>query len=175
MTRGDIYMMDFGIPFGSEPGFRRPVMIIQTDRKNLNKLNTKLVIPLTSNTLPAEFPGNVFITQNDSNLPKDSVALVHQTMTIDKKRLCDCVGRVNRAVLEKIESAIDYIYIKNKNLTKTMFEKRTSMCTFQHEFVFAKLDYLQHSRPPAGTIAHPDSIITRELCLNVPARMAEKL
>ena len=51
MTRGDIYMMDFGMPFGSEPGFIRPVIIIQSDKENLNRLNTKLVIPLTSNTL----------------------------------------------------------------------------------------------------------------------------
>ena len=48
MTRGDVYMLDFGVPYGSEPGYRRPVIIIQADKENLNGLNTKLVVPLTA-------------------------------------------------------------------------------------------------------------------------------
>ena len=48
MTRGDVFFVDFGIPFGSEPGYRRPVIVIQSDRENLDALNTKVVIPLTS-------------------------------------------------------------------------------------------------------------------------------
>ena len=47
MIRGDIYMLDFGIPFGSEPGYRRPVIIIQSNKENLNNLNTTIVVPLT--------------------------------------------------------------------------------------------------------------------------------
>ena len=43
MTRGDVYMLDFGIPFGSEPGMKRPAVIIQSDKDNLNGLNTKLL------------------------------------------------------------------------------------------------------------------------------------
>ena len=49
MIRGDIYMLDFGMPIGSEPGMRRPVVIVQSDKENLNNLNTKIVVPLTSN------------------------------------------------------------------------------------------------------------------------------
>jgi len=44
-------MLDFGIPFGSEPGRRRPVVIIQADKENLDNLNTKVIVPLTSNTI----------------------------------------------------------------------------------------------------------------------------
>ena len=58
MTRGDIYMLDFGIPFGGEPGRRRPVVIIQADKDNLYNLNTKVVVPLTSNTINADLRGN---------------------------------------------------------------------------------------------------------------------
>ena len=43
MTRGDVYMLDFGVPFGSEPGMKRPAVIIQSDKDNLNGLNTKIV------------------------------------------------------------------------------------------------------------------------------------
>lgn len=63
MTRGDVYMLDFGVPFGSEPGMRRPVVIIQADKENLNGLNTKVVVPLTSNTINADLKGNVFISK----------------------------------------------------------------------------------------------------------------
>lgn len=45
MTRGDIFMLDFGVPFGSEPGYRRPVVIVQSDKENLNNLNTTVVVP----------------------------------------------------------------------------------------------------------------------------------
>ena len=54
MTRGDIFMLDFGVPFGSEPGYRRPVVIVQSDKENLNNLNTTVVVPLISNTVHAD-------------------------------------------------------------------------------------------------------------------------
>ena len=109
MTRGDIYMMDFGMPFGSEPGFIRPVIIIQSDKENLNRLNTKLVIPLTSNTLLSDHLGNVFISKNESKLPKNSVALVHQIIVVDKSRLEEKVGKVSKHILLQIEQEIDYV------------------------------------------------------------------
>ena len=109
MTRGDIYMLDFGIPFGSEPGMRRPAIIIQADKDNLNGLNTKLVIPLTSNTINADLKGNVYIPKSDSGLSKDSVALVHQTIVVDKFRLEDKVGKCSSSILKLIEDEIDYV------------------------------------------------------------------
>ena len=87
MTRGDIYLFDFGIPFDSEPGMCRPFVIIQSDKEILNGLNTKVVIPLTSNTINSTLRGNVFISKKDSGLSKDSVALVHQIIVVGKTRL----------------------------------------------------------------------------------------
>lgn len=109
MIRGEIFMLDFGIPFGSEPGYRRPVIIIQSEKENLNNLNTKLVIPLTSNTNLAEYEGNVFISKTESGLPKDSVALIHQMIVVDKFRLTENISKVKDSVLKKIENAIDYV------------------------------------------------------------------
>ena len=109
MTRGDVYMLDFGIPAGSEPGMRRPVIIIQSDKKNLNRLNTKIVFPLTSNTVNTELKGNVFIPKNESKLPKNSVALVHQIIVVDKSRLEEKVGKVSKHILLQIEQEIDYV------------------------------------------------------------------
>ena len=109
MTRGDVYMLDFGIPFGSEPGMRRPVVIIQADKENLNGLNTKVVIPLTSNTINANLRGNVFIPKKESGLPKDSVALIHQIIVVDKFRLEDKISKLPQNLLQKIETEIDFV------------------------------------------------------------------
>ena len=109
MTRGDVYMLDFGIPFGSEPGMRRPVVIIQSDKENLNGLNTKVVVPLTSNTINADLKGNVFISKKDSGLSKDSVALVHQLIVVDKMRLENKLVKLPKDILKKIEAEIDYV------------------------------------------------------------------
>ena len=109
MTRGDIYMLDFGIPFGSEPGRRRPVVIIQSDKENLNNLHTKVVVPLTSNTINANLRGNVFLPKTESGLSKDSVALIHQIIVIDKIRLEEKITKLPKNLLSKIEEEIDYV------------------------------------------------------------------
>ena len=109
MTRGDVYMLDFGIPFGSEPGMRRPVVIIQADKENLNGLNTKVVIPLTSNTIKADLRGNVFLPKRESGLSKDSVALTHQIVVVDKFRLEEKISKLPKNLLQKIETEIDYV------------------------------------------------------------------
>lgn len=66
-------MLDFDIPFGSEPGRRRPVVIIQADKENLNNLNTKVVVPLTSDTINADLRGTVFLPKNESGLSKNCI------------------------------------------------------------------------------------------------------
>ena len=109
MIRGDVYMLDFGIPYGSAPGMRRPVVIIQSDKENLNGLNTKVVIPLTSNTVNADLRGNVFLPKKESGLSKDSVALVHQIIVVDKQRLEEKIVKLSKNLLLKIEEEIDYV------------------------------------------------------------------
>ena len=109
MTRGDVYMIDFGIPYGSEPGRRRPVVIVQSDKDNLNALNTRIVVPLTSNTINADLRGNVFISKEESGLPKDSVALTHQVITVDKIRFENKLIKLSKEILKKIENELDYV------------------------------------------------------------------
>lgn len=102
MTRGDIYMLAFGIPFGSEPGMCRPLVIIQSDKENLNGLNTKVVILLTSNTINSTLRGNVFISKKDSGLSKDSVALVHQIIVVDKTRLETKLAKLPKDIKKRL-------------------------------------------------------------------------
>ena len=106
MIRGEIWWADFGIPFGSEPGFRRPILIIQEDAFNNSRINTVIVIPVTTNMLLNEAPGNVLIEKEKSGLPNDSVIVVSQITVIDKKRLVERVKKISNSMMNKIDDGI---------------------------------------------------------------------
>jgi mRNA interferase MazF len=109
MTRGEIWWADFGVPFGSETGFRRPVVIIQDDAFNRSKINTVIIIPLTTNTVLAEAPGNVLLEKEESGLTKDSVLVVSQLSAIDRKRLVEHAGKLEKHIIEEAEKGIKLI------------------------------------------------------------------
>ena len=109
MIRGDIWWADFGIPFGSEPGFRRPVLLIQSDAFNKSQLNTIVVIPLTTNLMLENAPGNLLLEKRESGLSKDSVIVVSQIYAIDKHRLIERVYTVNRSILGEVEYGIKMV------------------------------------------------------------------
>lgn len=106
MTRGELWWADFGVPFGSEPGFRGPVLVVQDDAYTQSKLNTVVVVPLTTNLILEEAPGNVFLSGVESSLAKDSVIVVTQLSAIDKKRLIEHTGTVSRETMEDVETGI---------------------------------------------------------------------
>jgi mRNA interferase MazF len=109
MTRGELWWADFGLPFGSEPGYKRPVLIIQNDFFNNSKINTTIVIPLTTNLILAEAPGNILITKRESKLKRDSVITISQIEAIDRKRLIEKITKIDKAMIEKIENNILFI------------------------------------------------------------------
>lgn len=84
MTRGEIWLVDFGVPIGSEPGYRRPAVVMQNDDFNKSNIKTSVVIPLTSNLLLAEYSPNVLIPKKESGLTKDSVAVIPIMTTVNK-------------------------------------------------------------------------------------------
>ncbi len=114
MTRGELWWADFGVPLGSEPGYKRPILIIQNDLFNNSKINTTIVIPLTTNMLLADAPGNIIITKNESKLKKDSVIVLSQIEVIDRKRLIEKITKIDRRIIEKIEDNILFILGINK-------------------------------------------------------------
>jgi len=114
MTRGELWWADFGIPFGSEPGYKRPVLIIQNDFFNNSKINTTIVIPLTTNLILADAPGNIFITKRESKLKKDSVITLSQIEVIDRQRLIEKITKLDRSIIERIENNILFILGINK-------------------------------------------------------------
>jgi mRNA interferase MazF len=66
-------------------------------------------VPLSTNLLLADVPGNIFINKKDSKLTKDSVILISQIGVIDKKRLLEKVSKINSNIMEKIEANILFI------------------------------------------------------------------
>ena len=102
MTRGEIWWIDFGIPFGSEVGFRRPVVVLQNDILNASNLKTVIVVPLTTNTIYAEFSNNVFLGKSITKLPKDAVTQAHLMIHIDKNRFLEKVSRLDHNTIDKI-------------------------------------------------------------------------
>ena len=109
MTRGEIWWADFGIPFGSEPGYKRPVIIIQNDFFNRSNINTTIVIPLTTNMILADAPGNIILTKKESKLKKDSVITISQIEVIDRQRLVEKITKMDKTILEKIEYSIMFV------------------------------------------------------------------
>ena len=109
MKSGELWWVDYGIPYESEPGYRRPLIIVQNDFFNKSKINTTIVIPLSTNLLLADVPGNILIEKSESKLGKDSVILLSQIGVIDKQRLTEKVSRLNKNIMEKIENNIMFL------------------------------------------------------------------
>jgi mRNA interferase MazF len=106
MIRGDIWWADFGIPFKSETGFRRPVLIIQDDNFNQSNIHTIVVVPFSTNLNLEVAPGNVFVHKKESGLSKDSVIVVSQITAVDKSRLIEKVKKLPVSVFEEVEEGI---------------------------------------------------------------------
>jgi mRNA interferase MazF len=106
MNRGEIWWAELGVPNGSEPGYRRPVLIIQSNDFNESKIATIICIIITSNESIREAPGNVFISSKESGLPKNSVINVSQIITLDKEQLTKRIGNTSKLIMENVEEGI---------------------------------------------------------------------
>ena len=108
MDQGDLWSAELPAPRGSEPGFRRPVVIVQGDRLNRSRLATVVVVPCTSNLKWVNVHGNVLLPRR-TGLPAASVANVSQVVAIDRAFLGRRVGRVTPTELDAILSGIDFV------------------------------------------------------------------
>lgn len=106
MTRGEVWWTDYGVPYGSEPGFRRPAVVMQNDDFNNSGIHTTIVVPFSSNMILAEAPGNVYLEKDITGLSKDSVALVSQVSVVDKSRLKEKITTLPFHELREIEKGI---------------------------------------------------------------------
>ena len=79
IERGEVWWADLPESRGSEPGLRRPLLIVQADSFNRSRIGTVLAITLTSNVRLSDAPGNVLLRAEEVGLPKDSVANVSKS------------------------------------------------------------------------------------------------
>ncbi len=106
MLRGEIWWAELPAPLESEPGYRRPLVIVQSDAFNQSRINTVIGVVITSNLRLSEAPGNVLFSKKDSNLPKKSVANVSQLITVDKSYLTEKIGKLSPEKLKELEAGI---------------------------------------------------------------------
>jgi mRNA interferase MazF len=109
ISQGEIWWADLPAPTGSGPGFRRPVVIVQSDGLNRSRIATVICVPLTSNLRWATAPGNVRLSARLTSLSKESVANVSQIVTIDKALLKARVGKLPLLKLQLLLSGIDVV------------------------------------------------------------------
>ena len=106
VRRGEIWWANLPEPTGSEPGFRRPVLVVQSDEFNQSRIATVIAIVLTSNLKLAQAPGNVLLPSKATNLSKDSVANISQVITVDKSFLTEKVGGIPSHLFEQVENGL---------------------------------------------------------------------
>ena len=109
ISQGEVWWAELPAPSGSGPGFRRPVVVVQSDALNRSRISTVVCVPLTSNLKWTGAPGNVPLPARLTGLPKDSVANVSQIVSVDKEFLSARVGRLPQPKLLLLLSGIDVI------------------------------------------------------------------
>lgn len=106
MYRGEVWWANLPDPVGSEPGYRRPVLIVQDDTFTQSRISTVIVVIITSNIKLAEAPGNVLLPYAASGLSKDSVTNVSQIFTVDKTFLVERIGSLPDYLRERVDEGL---------------------------------------------------------------------
>jgi mRNA interferase MazF len=106
IQRREVWWADLEQPRGSERGYRRPVLVVQTDSFNRSRLRTVLCVVLTSNMRLLDAPGNVLLPVSETGLPKESVANVAQVVTLDEEYLAEGVKRITSELMSRVDAGL---------------------------------------------------------------------
>ena len=106
IERGSIWWADLGEPRGSEPGYRRPLLIIQANAFNRSRIQTVIAAVLTSNLRLLDAPGNVLVPATASGLRRDSVANVSQLITVNRDDLEERSGQVDATTMRRVDAGL---------------------------------------------------------------------
>ena len=109
MQRGDIWWASLPAPEGSGPGYRRPVLIVQSNEFNRSRINTLIVAVITSNMALASAPGNVQLGPRSSGLPKESVVNISQLITVDRRFLTEKIKSIDPQKMKEVEDGLRLI------------------------------------------------------------------
>jgi len=106
MQRGDLWWAVLPDPIGSEPGYRRPVLIVQSDTFTRSTIRTVLCAAVTANLQLAAAPGNIRIAARTSGLPKPSVINVSQVSAIDRTFLKERIKTIDADVMRQVDEGL---------------------------------------------------------------------
>ncbi|HEV2349838.1 MAG TPA: type II toxin-antitoxin system PemK/MazF family toxin [Terriglobia bacterium] len=106
MRRGEIWWANIPRSRGSEPGYRRPVLIVQSDSFNASGIQTVVAVAFTSNLRLADAPGNVLCRKQDTDLSEDSVANISQLTALDKEWLDERVSKLPPHLFDRVEKGL---------------------------------------------------------------------
>jgi mRNA interferase MazF len=109
MKRGEVWWAFLPEPTGSGPGYRRPVLVIQSNAFNESRIATVVVAAITSNLALADAPGNVRISKAESGLPRASVVNVSQVVTLDRALLTKRVKLLPSKVMQQISTGLQLV------------------------------------------------------------------
>ena len=109
MRRGEIWWASLPAPRGSEPGYRRPIVIVQSDEFNESRISTVIVAILTSNLRLAAAPGNFRLDRRETGLSRDSVLNLSQVLTVDKSFLTERVGILSVRNLAAMDAGLKLV------------------------------------------------------------------
>ena len=102
VSQGEVHWVDFGIRRGSEPGFRRPCVVIQNNAFNASRISTVVVASITGNLRLGQAFGNVILRMGEAGLPKRSVVNISQIATVDRSMLDGRIGSLSRARFNEV-------------------------------------------------------------------------
>ncbi len=111
IERGEIWWASLPEPVGSRPGYRRPVLVVQSDEFNRSRIATVIALTISSNLRLAQAPGNVMLPRKATGLSKDSVANVSQIVTVDKELLDERIGILPARLLKQVEDGLRMILV----------------------------------------------------------------
>ena len=109
IRKGSIYWVDFSPGKGSEPIGRRPGLVIQNDILNDSKLNTIIILAITSTMKFGELPGNVILRKGEANLPKKCVINVTQVKSVDKTSVKEKIGTLSKKKMDEVYKGLKLV------------------------------------------------------------------
>ncbi len=109
ISRGDLWWAELPEPAGSGPGYKRPILIIQSNDFNKSKIKTTIAVTITSNLYLSSAPGNILLTTKKSKLPKKSVINVSQIVTVDKTFLTEKIHSVSSKIMAQVDEGIKLV------------------------------------------------------------------
>ena len=100
--QGDVFWLDAQEPRGSEPGYRRPFVVVQSNVFNRSSLSTVVACALTTNVRLAKMPGNVLLNKGEGGVPKPSVVNITQVWTVNKWECVEKLGTLSHGRMREI-------------------------------------------------------------------------